>query len=60
MDFPEPDAPNGGYKAITALKCLRDASKVIEKHLMAGTQPGVDELSDFVNAIIIANGVECS
>jgi len=57
MTFPEPDLPDGSYKPITALKCLREASKVIERQLLNGMVPSTDDVSDFANAIIISNSV---
>jgi len=43
---------------MAALRILRKAAKVIEKHMFAGTTPTADEVSAFVNAVIVANSVE--
>lgn len=58
MIFPEPDAPNGGYQPLTALKVLREASKVLVKRFYSSAEPTPDELADFANAVMIANSVE--
>ncbi len=58
MDFPEPDGPNGGYQPMTALRVLRKAAKVIERHMLKGTEPTADDTSDFINAVICSNSVE--
>lgn len=51
----EPSQP--AVTAMTALRILRKSAKVVEKCFIKGIDLTADQASDFVNAIITANGV---